>query len=969
MRVITVMLGLAVVLPAEVASANERREGPSFNREIRPILRKHCIVCHGGVKRASGLSFIDREQATGVAESGDVVIVPGKPEESYLIDRVSSDDAAYRMPPPEHGPALSAEEVELLRAWIAAGAEWEEHWSFAAPRDENVPDVKDPNWARTSVDRFIQVRLEAANLTPSEQAERTEWLRRVNFDLTGLPPSNEELTAFQLDRRPSAEARVIDRLLASPRFGERFASVWLDLARYADTQGYEKDPHRDVWPFRDWVVRALNADMPFSEFTIKQLAGDLLPNATLDDRIATIFHRNTQTNTEGGTDDEEFRLAAVIDRVNTTWQVWQATTFGCTQCHSHPYDAIRHDEYYRFLAAWNTSRDTDLDDDVPRLAVPLDRANRARADEIDQRLRQTAEQRFARWSALASAIDYRKSSFKPVEARSTGQTRLRVDESDGVAQLLAEGTLSARSVFTVELETPDRAARTIRAIRFDVLPVDPEKALRTPEMGFVLSRLKAWLVAPGGSAEPRAIEFAGAVCDEPSPLFEPDASLEDDAFGWGDYTRQSLPRWAVFVLKVPIELPEGARLRLELAQNMTATGDIALLLKRTVFSSSSDSAWTDLAHDPVDHSLRSERAALREERKKIPSTSVPVMAEQPFHLRRRTYTFVRGNWLDKGAEVTPGVPRSLPPLPTEAGRTRLTFAEWLVSDANPLSARVLANRLWEQLFGRGIVETAEDFGSSGTAPSHPELLDHLAILLRDQKEWSVKSVLRVLTSSAVYGQDSRITEGHQRIDPENRLLSRSPRRRLSAEMVRDQALAVSGLLWNKMEGPPIMPPQPDGVWRTVYSGAEWKTSPPPERFRRALYTYWKRTSGYPSFMTFDAPSREVCSMRRITTNTPLQALVTLNDLSYIECAQALGARMEREGGADILRQIAWAYREASGRTAPDTAIEALARLYAEAIERFAADPKAAGALGDSPAGFARAVVASAILNLDVVLTR
>ncbi|RIK72037.1 MAG: hypothetical protein DCC67_19825 [Planctomycetota bacterium] len=794
-------------------------------------------------------------------------------------------------------------------------------------------------------------------------------MRRASFAVTGLPPSREETSAFEADQADDAYERVVDRLLASPHFGERWASVWLDLARYADTVGYERDPHREIWPYRDWLIRALNADMPYDEFTVKQLAGDLLPEATIDDRLATAFHRNTQTNTEGGTDDEEFRTSAVLDRVNTTWQAWMATTFGCTQCHAHPYDPIEHDEYYKFAAFFNTSRDMDVDEELPRLAVPTSLADAAAAAELDRRIaRLRRELHAAAMEIDADASQWRHLRFD--SAHSTGQTKLRIadDGPQGVAEVIAEGTITSGSKFTLEGPAPAGVSR-LTALRIESLPEDLEAALRTPELGFVVSHLQAQLVGP--SAEPREIEFAAAYCDEPTPSYDPEESLRENAEGWGDYTRINYPRFAVFVFKEPVEVPPGARLRLQISQNRYATGDFGLVIRRGRYHVSASDEWTRwLAADRY-QSARRELSEASAARQAIPSVSVPVMEEQAPHVARKTYLFERGNWLDKGAEVQPGVPATLPPLPAGAAPNRLAMARWIASRENPLTARVSVNRVWEQLFGMGLVETVEDFGSSGMPPSHPELLDDLAVRFVDQHAWSLKRLIRELVLSATFRQSSRATPELLERDPQNRLLARGPRQRLRAEMVRDQALVLSGRFSAKMYGPPVMPPQPEGIWQSAYSDAKWQTAEGEDRYRRAIYTYWKRTSPYPSLMAFDAPSRDLCTARRIATNTPLQALVTLNDPAFFELAEGFAERMEAAAG-DQRAQAAWGFRTAVGREPPSAVLDELARLYDDAMSA-ASGPEGPGSPSAqppaSPERFALTIVANAILNLDEVLTQ
>lgn len=940
----------------------------SFNEHIRPIFAKHCVACHGGVKQASGLSFIYRESALAEAESGLAAIIAGSAADSNLIARVTDPDPESRMPPGDHGPALDERQIELLKTWIDQGAEWEQHWSLTAPRPHPLPEVRRANWARDPLDRFVLAKMEAAGLAPAPEAGRAEWLRRVSLDLIGLPPTPEEFAAFQLDNRPDAYERVVARLLASPRFGERWASMWLDLARYADTVGFEKDPHRDIWPYRDWLIRALNADMPFDEFTIRQLAGDLLPNATLDDRLASAFHRNTQMNTEGGTDDEEYRLAAVLDRVSTTWQVWQASTFRCTQCHAHPYDPFRHDEYYKFVAFFNTSRDADLNSDAPRLSIPDDQAKWPEAEHLDKRIADVQRELFELQSALV-ADAARWQALTPVAASATGNATMAIrsdaDADRAVAEVRAEGTITTGSTFTVDFDLA--GLERLTAVRIDALPKDPAQALKIPEDGFVLSRLNGQLVDAAGAVIGE-IPFVAAFCDEPAPMFNPEESLRDGAEGWGDYTRMSRPRFAVFIPSRAIEAPKGSKLRLAMNFGEADSGGGALAIERGRFAASSSDDWIPFANDSRYATLKRELGEMKQAREAIAGVAVPVMAEQPAEFARQTQVFARGNWLDREAVVTPDVPRVMPPLPAETRADRLAMARWLVSPENPLTARVMVNRLWQELFGIGIVETAEDFGTSGELPSHPELLDHLALRLQGEHGWSVKRLLRDLVLSSAYRQAGVATSDKLALDPRNRLVARGPRTRLSAEMVRDQALALSGKLSEKMYGKPVMPPQPDGVWRSAYNGESWVAAEGEDRFRRAIYTYWKRTSGYPALATFDMPSRDVCVVRRIATNTPLQALATLNDPAYVELAQGFAARMAGAGSTPAA-QIAAGYRLARGEELHAAKLARLLELYEAAAASFDGEPGAAQPLAADRTTYALTIVANAMLNLDDLLTK
>lgn len=964
--VLLTVSGLAV--PAAQAADDGANDATrvSFNDEIRPILAKHCVSCHGGVKQASGLSFIYRDQALAEADSGLAAIVPGNPADSYMLERIADPDPDTRMPPGDHGPPLDAEQIELLRRWIEQGAKWEQHWSFTPPVEPPLPEVARTHWQRDPLDQFVLARLEAAGLAPAPDASRSEWLRRVSLDLTGLPPSPAEYRSFELDNHPDAYERVVDRLLASPAYGERWASMWLDLARYADTSGFEKDPHRNIWPFRDWLIRALNEDMPFDEFTIRQLAGDLLPDATIADRLATAFHRNTQMNTEGGTDDEEYRLAAVLDRVSTTWQVWQASTFRCTQCHDHPYDPFRHEEYYRFVAFFNTGRDADLNDDAPTLAIPDDLQQWEQAAKLDREIAALQQQLYALQSPLAEDAA-RWQPLPPLTATTSGNATMVIanNPADGIAEVRAEGTISAWSLFQIEFDLT--GIERLTALRIDALPKDAAAALKIPDEGFVLSKLDGELIAADGSVLSK-VPLAVAFCDEAAPLNDPQASLRKDGDGWGAFSRLSSQRYAVFIPKQAIEIPPGARLRLALRFDLTDSGGGGLVINRGRYSISSSDDWIPFANDSRYSELRRELTAKRKERAAIASLAVPVMAEQPAAFARHTQVFGRGNWLDREAEVTAGVPAVLPPLASDGPVDRLAMARWIASPQNPFTARVMVNRIWQELFGIGIVETAEDFGTSGERPSHPELLDHLALRFQGEQAWSVKQLLRSMVLSSAYRQSSVVSSEKLAVDPRNRLVSRGPRTRLSAEMVRDQALALSGRLSAKMYGKPVMPPQPDGVWRSVYNGEVWTNAEGEDRYRRAVYTYWKRTSGYPSMATFDAPSRDLCTVRRIATNTPLQALAALNDEAYIELAQGFAERMAA-AATEPAAQIAVGYQLAVGHAPHSEKLERLRQLYDEAALAYNADPQAAQSLAKDRSQYALTIVANAMLNLDDLLTK
>ena len=940
----------SIILPFAFIVSARADEPVEFNRDIRPIFTKHCTACHGGVKEAGGISFIYREKALGKGKSGEYPIVPGKPAESDMLRRIRSSDPDEVMPKPKHGPPLPTADIALIERWIRQGAEWQNHWSFVAPKESAPAEISDEKWPTAPFDRFVMHRLDGENLKPSPEASASEWLRRMSFDLTGLPPSPEDLAIYQeaLKSDPAAaRTGVVDRLLASPRFGERWAAVWLDLARYSDTYGFEKDPNRDIWPFRDWVIRAFNSDMPYDQFTIEQLAGDLLPDATADQRLATAFHRNSQTNTEGGTDDEEFRVAAVIDRSNTTWTTWQATTFGCAQCHSHPYDPITHDEFYQFTAFFNSTADYDQDDDFPRMKVTADPAQTAEASALEIKIKNLREQLNQSGHDLAKTTDDWKSFIPDVFAPSHGKLAI---SADGVIH--SEGTLPRGNIHKVS-----GTAAAFSALRLRILPdhADPKK---WPERGSLVTQFQVNLIDPAGEATPVVMKevFADRLGDVSDPA--PDGNV-------GGFPKLDGPRWFVFVPEKSVSSEAGARLEIAMTQKGETTGSQATPVRHFAIEVSTRPEWLTLAHDPERRAAWKSHDEMSQRHKAIAGTMVPIMIERP---ARETRVFARGNRLSKENVVSTGVPELLANNTTKDGMSRLDMARWIASPRNPLTARVMVNRLWGELFGTGIVLTAEDFGSSGTPPSHPELLDHLALRFENHFKWSVKSMLREIVLSSTYRQSHRASKGLVEKDPANRLLARGPRNRLSAEMVRDQALAVAGLLSPKMHGPPVFPPQPAGVWSSVYNEEKWKDSQGEDRYRRGIYTYSKRTSGFPGFLTFDAPSRDQCSARRLVSNTPLQALVTLNDPAHIEAAQSFAKRMSAHA-ANLPAQLAFGVLLATQQAASPAMIDELVSLHADCVSDYQKNPADSAKLAETPNAAALVLVANTMLNLDSALTR
>jgi hypothetical protein len=988
-----------------------------FSRDVRPILNQNCMPCHGGVRQKNGVSFLFREEALGAGKSGRRTIVPGKPDESEMIARVTSTDPDARMP--YHGTPLSNQQIDVLRRWIKQGAKWEDYWAFVAPKSRALPAIKNGDWPRQPIDRFILARLEKEGLSPSQEADKSALLRRVSLDLTGLPPTPEEQASFLADASPNAYEKQVDRLLASPRYGERWASMWLDLARYADTKGYEKDAERPgVWPYRDWVIDAFNNNVPYDRFVITQLAGDLLPNATFEDQIATSFHRQTPVNDEGGTDDEEFRTVAVMDRSATTWSVLNGLTMNCVQCHSHPYDPIRHVEYYKSLAFFNTTQDADLAEDTPVLHVPKDKARYSEAAQLQQELaklrsevvsqsRKVEEQ--SQWSAIrivsatASAAlasqweaqelkrqfaDLKRqklSAKKEAEQRkylqqAIAETRKKAqaESGKGTALPISEGDLRASTDISgkqaYEL-TATVDAPMITALRIEVNPANSEIARHTPDLGFIVDRIDAWVT--GDSGQEMKIAFRFFIPDSESGLesavsaaLESKRELTDDPGAGGFRVVPNLfhTRWIVGVLAEPLKLSHGDRIKLLLTQTQDID-DKPALVRRADLSVSGDPAWQTLVDDAVWKANLAQLTKLSQKLAKIPTVPLPIMAEEPAYDQRTTLEFDRGNFLTKvGPALLPDVPGIFPRLPEGAPRSRLTLAKWFFAPDQPLTARTAVNRYWEQLFGTGIVETLENFGSVGEEPSHPELLDWLALHFQNDLHWDMKGLLRELVTSATYRQSARATTALIERDPRNRLLARGPQQRLTAEMVRDQALLASGLLSDKMGGPPVMPPQPEGVWSSVYNDSKWKDAVGPDRYRRAIYTYIKRTSGYPSFLTFDASDHDTSLARRIPTNTPLQALVTLNDAVYSEASEALARRMISQQQS-IDARIAYGARLVLSRSLTDRELAALEALFQKTVAEPALQPISATPHRNTRELTAMTAVASVLINLDAALTR
>lgn len=883
----------------------------NFNEEIRPILNNKCMRCHGGVKRSGGLSLLFRSEALAENESGLPAIIPGDVAGSEMIKRIRHTDPELRMP--LDGEPLNEEEIALLEKWIENGAEWEQHWAYAPPEKPEIPPVKRFSWTTNPIDHFVVAKQEKRGLVPANQSDKAILLRRLSLDLTGLPPTWEEVVAFEADESENAYEKRLDQLLESPRFGEKWASMWLDLARYADSKGYEKDPHRTISQYRDWVIQAFNENMPFDQFTIEQLAGDLLPAPEREQLIATAFHRNTMNNTEGGTEDEEYRVAAVLDRINTTWTVWQGTTMECVQCHSHPYDPFLQKDYYRSYAFFNQTKDADLTHEFPVLVQYPPQLDSAIRSVISKIRTYPAYQHISQHAPLTSQIqDALYPTLIPGDCDDFNDVTINGNRS--ITNWTTNPNNISDKEFMFMFEDIDLA--NVTHISYQYTSIGSEGTLE-----LVLDH-------PNGE-QLHHINFTKAKDGIRKVALNGVSGVHDLYFLMDNRL---------------VNEPEGKYTLKEIR-----------LLQEGSYP------------DPI---LMAYQDSLKYYYLETHAPEIPIMRERTEENLRQTREFIRGNWMVPGDTVHSNVPGSLPGMSSDYSRDRLGFAQWLVSQDNPLTSRVIVNRFWSEIFGRGIVETTEDFGTQGIPPTHPELLDWLAVHFQQDLQWDMKALLKLIVMSSTYRQSAVAEPNMIARDPENKWLTRGARIRLTSEQVRDQALAVSGLLSDKMYGPPVMPPQPDNVWQVVYSGMQWKESKGEDRYRRAIYTYFRRTSPYPSMTTFDSPSREFCVSRRIRTNTPLQALITLNDTVYVEAAAALARRMIK-AGASLQDQITVGYQMALMQTPDAETLSILENLYHEARKdtdismkgqqhiHFVSDRSKANKHHD-----ALSIVASAIMNLD-----
>lgn len=1032
-QALLILLAFPALLAAEPAKLK-------YNRDVRPILNEKCFHCHGtdAGHRKGDLRLDLRENAIKPAKSGDIALVPGKPELSQLIARVElphdNDDV---MPPDKDGKPLTAEEKAILRQWISEGAEYQGHWAFLKPERSPVPKITDPKFTiRNEIDSFIAERLQEENLSPSPEADRATLLRRVSLDLTGLPPTLEEIATFEKDTSPKAYETVVDSLLKSEHYGERMAMQWLDFARFADSHGFQTDSSRAMWPWRDWVIKAFNDNKPFDQFTLEQIGGDLLPNATRDQIVATGFNRNHRLNGEGGIIAEEWRIENIIDRVETTSFTWLGLTLNCCRCHDHKYDPFTQKDFYSFFAFFNNitesgtiqgSSNRSGGNSDPVIQVPDKEEEeqlallRKKIDAAQAKVTETQLQLpnlVASWEAEMENPEAAKKPMWEVlpisEAKSQGGAALRKLPD---ASWIAGGRNPDFDIYTV---TAPLAEGSFTGLLLEALPDPtlPNQSLgRAPNGNFVLTGIEGTISAPTLKT-PVKITFTRAEADYAQKGYDVKLLLDNNPKnGWaidGNDPKKRVERNAMFIVDKAVHVPAGATLTVRLLHQSTFAGHnvgrfrlsttdaepalasldgtggppaAVLAVMKTPTENRTPQQRSELekyyrasVDSPLrdaDYALAAAKAELEKYERSVPS--VMVMKEGPV---RDAFVLKRGEYDKPGDKVSMVTPAVLPPMPKNAPSNRLGLAQWIVSPENPLTARVWVNRAWEKFFGYGLSKSSENLGTQSEYPVHPELLDWLATEFI-RCGWDMKAMQKLIVMSATYRQSSKLTPALLEKDPENRLLARGPRFRLPGEVVRDQALALAGLLVPKIGGPSVKPYMPDGVWDDTSKYGDlrgYKADTGEGLYRRSFYTIWKRTAAPPTMLLFDAPTREICTVKRSRTNTPLQALSLLNEVTFVEAARGLAQQMMQHGGPTPEQRIAYGYERATARTIEPAALKQLTSGLKQRITEFQAKPAEATALISQGATKADAslppaelaaytTTAAVLLNLDRVITR
>ncbi len=1034
-------LGMATIVLPVLGAAPPK--DPQYNRDVRPILSDKCFRCHGpdAATRQAELRLDKREDVTA-DRGGHRVVEPGMPATSELIRRITSTDGDERMPPPDSGSTLRADEISTLRNWVEHGAKYQRHWSFISPRRPALPELTNEEWSRNAIDHFVLARLELEGLEPTTEADTAMLIRRVTLDLTGLPPTIEEIDAFEqaLIRHPqTAYEDLVDRLLQSPRYGERMASGWLDAARYADTNGYFTDNDRTMWPWRDWVIDAFNNNMPFDQFTIEQIAGDLLPNPTIAQRIATGFNRNHMVNNETGIIEEEFRVEYVVDRVDTTATVWMGLTLGCARCHDHKYDPISQKEFYRFFSFFNNVPERGLSgsggNSAPLLKVPV-AVLQERLDVV-RRAVSEAEQQFA---LLEQELDVAQSEWETTasenlsvatakglvahytldeSAAETGKTG-SVSTVEGVfgeaAKFEGDGCISIAE--SVDFESTD--AFTFGAwiqpasAGCVVSKMDDENDMRGFDVTLrkgkaIVNLVHRWnsnaiqvstvTSLPMGQWQHLLVTYDGSGKAAGVTIYL-DGQPQSLTTGHDSLTgtiRNKQPlrigrRQASASLRGLVDdvrfyarrLPSDEVYRLATDQLVRS---IVVLDERSELQQRKLRSWFIQQHaDKRFLAAASKLKTLRDEEQSLAKSMPTIMVMQESEKPREAFLLIRGEYDQLGEQVTAGVPSflnrsQLSPRDEASSASRLDLAQWLVGPSHPLTTRVTVNRLWQQLFGTAIVKTVDDFGTQGDWPSHPELLDWLAVDLIESG-WDVKHILRSIVTSATYRQSSNCSPQQHANDPENRFLARGPRFRMDAEMLRDNALAIGGLLVEEIGGPAVKPYQPAGLWEDVTydSDSTYESSGGASLYRRSLYTFWKRQSPPPNMLVFDAPTRETCAVQRSRTNTPLQALAIMNDPTFVEAARKLAERTMSVSPGDVNEQVMFAFRSATARRPSAEELDVLLNVFRQQRMIYEQNLSAAIDLlsvGESEQNeslnvaqlAAWTTVASMILSLDETITR